>query len=86
MKILTETEVEEIFEGHEDILTVDGFNDCIIGICERFDQEDILAYSKDAVVLKLMKRDGMSAGDAYEYFYFNIIGAGMGELTPCFIE
>jgi hypothetical protein len=73
---------DERFEG---MLKVDGFDDCVIGICQRSAHEDILAYSADKIVDKLMKLDGMSKDEAWEHFYYNIESAWMGDTTPCFI-
>lgn len=67
------------------MLRVDGFNDCIIGICMRAGQSDIIAYDKVKVLAKL-ESDGMDADDTLEWFTFNILGSHMGEETPCFIE
>ena len=32
------------------------------------------------------KAIGMTCEEAYEYFNFNIIGAWMGDWTPCFLS
>jgi hypothetical protein len=64
---------------------MDGFDDCIIGIVERFGSEPILCYDRQAVLEKLME-DGMTHEEAEEYFSFNQIGAWVGETTPCFLS
>jgi len=74
-----------IGEAIPEALVADGFDDCIIGICERFGQEPIVAYDKDKMLQKMVD-DGMEYEDAVEHFNFNIIGAWIGETTPCFIE
>ena len=61
------------------------FNDCIIGMCYRFGQEPIVAYSYEKVIAKLMGM-GMSREEAIEYHEFNQAGAWVGDTTPCFIE
>ena len=67
-------------------LQIDGFDDCIIGTCDRIGQETILAYDYDQVIAQLvMDNDEWTYDDALEWFDFNIIGAGMGDSTPCFI-
>ena len=66
------------------MLTMDGYEDCVAGIVERFGQEGIVCYDKEKVLQKLMS-DGMDEEEALEFFYFNQIGAWMGEGTPCFI-
>jgi len=72
-------------EDYPDVLLMDGFDDCIVGICHRFGQEPIVAYDQQAIIRKLMNND-MDEEQAVEYFEFNQIGAWMGDKTPCFIE
>jgi len=64
---------------------MDGFDDCIVGIVERFGSEPILCYDRQAVLEKSME-DGMTREEAEEYFSFNQIGAWVGETTPCFLS
>lgn len=72
-------------EEYPEALTMDGYDDCIIGVCTRFGQEPIVAYDRAKVILKL-QQDGMTYEEAEEFFEFNQIGAWMGDRTPCFIE
>lgn len=66
------------------MLKMDGYDDCILGTCDRFGQETILAYDMEKVIVKL-QGDGMSRAEALEFFDFNQIGSWMGDLTPCFV-
>lgn len=66
------------------LLKMDGYDDCIIGICERFGMEAVLAYDREKVLAKLQS-DGMTREDAEEFFQYNQIGAWMGEKTPVFV-
>jgi len=68
----------------EGLLTMDGYEDCVAGIVERFGQEPIVCYDI-AKVLNKLQADGMEEDEALEFFHFNQIGAWMGEGTPCFI-
>ena len=68
-----------------EMLFMDGYNDCIAGVVERFGQEPIVCYDKDKVLCKL-EEQGMSKDEAVEFFYFNQIGSWMGDLTPCFLS
>lgn len=79
------TKAEQIAEQYPYILLMDGFDECIIGICQRFGQEPIVAYDIDKIVESLMN-DGMSYEEAVEFYEFNQIGAWVGDSTPCFIE
>lgn len=61
-------EVYERFGG--EMLRMDGYDDCIAGVCLRFGQEPILIYDQGKIVRKLMK-DGMSREEALEFHDFN---------------
>jgi hypothetical protein len=74
---------EELIGISEKTMSADGFDDAIIGTVERYgDAETIILYDKDKVIEILMA--DMSEEDAVEHFYFNIIGAYVGEGTPAF--
>lgn len=65
-------------------MRMDGYNDCIIGVVERYGQPDIVCYDKAKVINKLMS-DGMTFGDAIDFHEYNQAGAWVGDLTPCFL-
>jgi len=77
--------IKRLLEVLPDALIMDGFDDCIVGVVEKFGEEDIVCYSKEKVIEKLMESH-MDREEALEFFYFNQIGAYLGENTPCFIE
>ena len=67
----------------ENTMTADGFDDAIIGTVERFGTaETIVLYDKDKVIEILM--EDMPHEEADEYFYYNILGAYVGDGTPAF--
>lgn len=66
-------------------MLMDGFDDCFVGVVERFGQEPIACYDREKVLAQLMG-DGMDQDEAEEYFQFNQIGAWIGPKTPCFLE
>ena len=68
-----------------EVLKADGFDDCCIGVIERCGCPPILCYSTEKIIDQLVT-EGMNHEDAREHFSFNISGAWMGELTPCFLE
>ena len=76
---------EDAVELYPEMIQMDGYEDCVIGICTRFGQEPILAYDFDKVINKL-KKDGMSYEEAIEFWEYNQLGSYVGERTPCFIE
>ena len=72
-----------ISEEHPDLLTLDGFDEAIIGVVERIDLL-VVCYDKQKI-LKILSRD-MSEMQALEYYEFNILGAYMGENTPVYLD
>jgi len=64
---------------------MDGYDDCIVGIVEGFGSTRLLCYDRGKVLERLMA-DGMDYEEAQEYYEFNMLGAFMGEGTPCFID
>lgn len=66
------------------LLVMDGFDDCIIGICHRF-HDSFVVYDEAKVIAKLMA-DGMTEEEAREFHDFNQVGGWHGDHTPGFIE
>jgi hypothetical protein len=64
---------------------MDNFDDCIVGLVERFGMEPVVVYDLRAVLDKL-KAMGMEEDDAMEYYTFNQLGAWLGDATPAFIR
>ena len=69
----------------EDLLFMDGFDDCIMGVAERCGMEPVVVYNRSKVLKKLVK-DGMDEDDVADYHYNNQAGAYMGERTPLFFD
>lgn len=77
---------DEIARANEDALTADGFEDALIGYCERCGISPVALYDYDKCISILMTRDGMAEEDAIEYFEFNSLGAHVGPHTPMFAK
>jgi len=75
---------QEHYEDY-DILRIDGYDDCAVGLVSRCGQDPFIVYDAEKIIEKLMG-DGMDRDGAQEYFDFNIAGAWMGMTTPGFIE
>jgi hypothetical protein len=67
----------------ENLIKMDGYDDCIMGAVVRFGSESFLLYDQDAVIEKLMA-EGMTYEDAVEFHEFNQLGAWVGDSTPAF--
>jgi len=68
-----------------ELMVMDGYDDCIAGVVARFGQDPIVCYDLDKVIAKLMAGSDMNHDEAVEFFEFNMIGAWVGDKTPCFI-
>jgi hypothetical protein len=91
---------EEIAEINPEALMCDGFDEAIIGMAERINLGPVVAYDVEKIIEILAVdmevegvdlEDGQSIEDvkivmAYEYFYYNIQGAWVGDNTPIFIS
>jgi len=72
-----------ITEEHPDLLTLDGFDEAVIGVVER---AGLLAVCYDRnKIISILMRD-MNQEEAWEYYEFNILGAYMGESTPVYLD
>jgi hypothetical protein len=69
---------------YEGLLKMDGYDDCLVGVVERFGEDSYFIYDKELVLEKLQK-NGMSYEEALEYYEFNQLGAYVGERTPAFL-
>lgn len=83
---MTRAEVDDYADRTEEpLVCADGFDDCIVGIGRQFNQTFVV-YDYEKVIQTLVDRDGMEWDDAVEFFEFNIVGAYVGEATPCFLS
>ena len=72
-----------ISEEHPDLLTLDGFDEAVIGVVER---AGLLAVCYDRnKIISILMRD-MNQEEAWEYYEYNILGAYMGESTPVYLD
>ena len=82
-------ESTDLFAGFDpdehELMTMNGYDDCIVGVVERFGQNPIVCYDKEKVIQRL-ETDGCTRDEAEEFFYFNQIGAWVGDSTPCFLS
>ena len=72
---------ESIKNANEMAMLVDGHDDALAG----YDTQGRAIYFVDAIIGRLMQRDGMTQDEAIEFFDFNIAGAYVGEYTPIYM-
>ena len=78
--------VVDIDEYAEGAILLDGLEDCIIGIVEEFGNGRRILYSKDMILDKLQKRDGMTSSEAEEFYEYNILGLHAGDQNAIFLD
>jgi hypothetical protein len=69
----------------DDLILMDGYDDCIVGVSERFGCGSHVVYDHSKVINKLVD-SGMNEEEAHEYFEYNMLGAYVGDNTPSFIH
>jgi hypothetical protein len=72
-----------IKEEYPDLLTLDGFDEAILGVVERINLQ-VFCYDRNKIINILMR--DMNLEDAMEYYEYNILGAYMGESTPVYLD
>jgi|TARA_R110002020_G_scaffold39327_3_gene117119 hypothetical protein len=80
------TLAEQLLEiGVGDAMIMDGYDDCVIGVLERYGMEPIVLYDKEKVINKLVENGCDDEQGANEYYEFNQLGAWYGDKTPGFL-
>ena len=83
------TKLEEIIEFYpdEELLSADGFEDCVIGVAyDKHVSAHRLAYSRSKCVDVLVERDKMTFEEAEEFLDFNVVDAYVGRKTPIWVD
>ena len=82
----TVTLAEKLLDiGVEDALIMDGYDDCVVGVLERFGMEPIVLYDKEKVLEQLIAEGCDGYSGALEYYEFNQLGGYHGDKTPGFL-
>ena len=76
---------EQIADINPNLILMNGFDDCIMGVGARLGSEPFVIYDYDRVIATLQSQ-GMTYDEAVEYHEFNQLGAYVGEHTPGFIR
>lgn len=80
---MSPTDLMEILTQAEALLA-DGFEDALVGYVERAGGMLVALYDRDRCIEILAAEGQCDLSEAEEYFEFNVVGAYMGEGTPCF--
>jgi hypothetical protein len=77
--------LEQIIEAYPDdvFLKADGFDEAVIGLDVNSSR---LVYSVEKCIKILMSENEMTEEDAEEFFYYNVSGSHVGELTPIWVK
>lgn len=76
--------MEEFCEEYILLEPREDYDPCIVGIARRFN-DTVLVYSTKAILEMLTQKQGMTLGDAEEWFGYNTVGAWLGDTTPIFV-
>tara|TARA_Y100000004_G_scaffold156415_1_gene181547 strand:- start:169 stop:441 length:273 start_codon:yes stop_codon:yes gene_type:complete len=70
--------------AEEECLLADGYDDALIGITEGMNP--VAVYNTDKCIEILMRDDELTHEEALDHFYYNTVGAYVGEKTPLFLR
>ena len=70
--------------AEEECLLADGYEDALIGITEGINP--VAVYDTDKCIEILMRDDELTHEEALDHFYYNTVGAYVGEKTPLFLR
>jgi hypothetical protein len=64
------------------MMFADGFEEALVGVVRRFNETwPLYDYAK---CLEVLQEANLSQEEAIEYMEYNVLGAYLGEETPCF--
>ena len=75
---------QQLAELNPEAVTMDGFDEAIIGFGCQYSQNVVAVYSEEQIIEKLAEE--MSYEDAVEYYGFNIACAWVGPNTPIIVS
>tara|TARA_Y100000593_G_scaffold74411_1_gene136927 strand:+ start:554 stop:859 length:306 start_codon:yes stop_codon:yes gene_type:complete len=68
-----------------EFVMVTGYNDCVVGICDRAGNEPFLLYDREKLLEQTCEQEGWTMDEAVEWHEFNTFGAWYGDMTPGFM-
>jgi len=77
--------IDDIAEMEPETISYDGIEDAIIGLIELSDGEIVILYDVDKCIKVLTEKDEMTEEDAWDHYYYNIVGGYVGKKTPAFM-
>jgi len=82
---MTPDEIRELMEEvNDEALNMDGFEQAVVGIMERFGISPVFLYNWQKCIDILIESGCENREEAEEYLHFNCLGAWMGDGTPSF--
>ena len=76
--------LEKLEDWADELIIMDGYDDCVLGVADRFGCSSHVVYDLNKVLKKLVE-SGMTEEEAREYYEFNMIGSYVGANTPSFV-
>lgn len=78
--------MEDSLDRGEPLWLADGLDEAFVGLVMHFNTLDPVACYDYDKVIKIFMEDGCTEEEALEHFEYNVIGAYVGERTPCYIR
>ena len=82
---IPKSDLDALSEQNPEALLADGFEAAFVGYGYVCNNKPLAIYNEEECIQILVERDGMSVGEAIDYFYFNVKGAFVGDGTPIFM-
>ena len=82
---IPEPDREALSQENPEALLADGLEDAFVGYGYAFGTRPLAIYDEEKCLQIFVERDGMTVGEAIDFFYFNVKGAFCGEGTPIFM-
>lgn len=78
--------MDDSVDRREPLWLADGLEDAFLGLMMHFNTlYPVACYDYDKV-LQIFMEDGCTEEEALEHFEYNVIGAYIGERTPCYLR
>jgi len=81
----TSPNMGDLVDKHEPLWLADGLEEAFLGLVMHFQTIYPIACYDYHKVLEIFMRDGMTEEEAIEHFEYNVIGAYVGDRTPCYL-
>ena len=83
---MTQEQIEELAAIYGDLISIEGYNEYIVGVTTRNGAKPSLCYDRCRILAHLRDECGMEADEAVDHFERCIMSFDSGEMNPSFID